>query len=148
LIDLQTYSVCLICSSIFHCQFIMEAVTSEPREIDFRCEKGELALDLRRCSGQEVQDQRDEPTAWIDERIQKVSDFPVRLDAGPATVQQSTGRRVPGRDRREGGTRCRGEPDAEAADEQASDDTSTGSLGTRRERSTKSRRSSNTMTGK
>jgi hypothetical protein len=38
-----------------------------------------------------VQDQRKELTAQIDECIQKVSDFLVRLDTGPAAVQQLAG---------------------------------------------------------
>jgi hypothetical protein len=48
-----------------------------------------LAIDLRRRSGQEVQDKKDELTARIDERIQKVSNFRGRLEAVRVAVQQS-----------------------------------------------------------
>jgi hypothetical protein len=97
------YVICLIYSSTFHFQFIMMALTSEPCEIAFRYEKGKLTLDLPRRSGQEVQNQKDDLTARIDERIQKVSYFWVRLKAARAAVQQSVGRRVPERDQKECG---------------------------------------------
>jgi hypothetical protein len=56
----------------------MMALKSEPCPVDFRCEKGKLALHLRRRSGQEVQNQKDEPTVRTNERIQKVSNFQIR----------------------------------------------------------------------
>jgi hypothetical protein len=52
--DLQIYSICLICSSIFHYQLLTMALASKPCEIDFRDEQAKLALDLRRRSGREV----------------------------------------------------------------------------------------------
>jgi hypothetical protein len=84
--DLWISSICLLCLSTFHCQFIMMALTNEPCEIDFRSEKGKLTLDLRRPSGQEVRDQKDELTARIEEGIQKVADFRVRPDAAQAAA--------------------------------------------------------------
>jgi hypothetical protein len=71
-----------------------------------------------------VQNQKNELTARIDDHIQKVFDFRVRLDAAPAAVQQSIGR-----DQSEGGVWCRGGRNAEAADGRASASGSTGSLG-------------------
>jgi hypothetical protein len=139
--DLPIHSVYLIYPSTFHRQLIMMALASEPCQIDFRPEKGKLELHLQRRSGQEVQDQKHELTARIDERIQKVSDF--RVEPG-ALVQQSAGHQVPGCDRREG-ARCRNELDAEAGDGRATNDDSTDSLGARGKRCMKSRRSSNTM---
>jgi hypothetical protein len=82
----------LICWSIFHCQLIIMALTSESCELDFRYTKGKLALDPRRGSGQEVQIQKDNLMARIDESIQKESDFRVRLEAARAAVQQSVRR--------------------------------------------------------
>jgi hypothetical protein len=59
----------LISSSTFHCQLIVMTLTSEPCEIEFRREAGKLVINLRRRSGQEVQDKKDELTARIDERM-------------------------------------------------------------------------------
>jgi hypothetical protein len=46
----QIYQICLICSSIFHCQLMTITLTRHSCEIDLRYEKGKLALDReRRC---------------------------------------------------------------------------------------------------
>jgi hypothetical protein len=66
-------------------------LTSEPCKIGLRYEKGKQALDLRPRSGQEGQDQKDQMLVQIDERIQKVSDFGIQLEAPGAGVQQSSG---------------------------------------------------------
>jgi hypothetical protein len=92
--DFQIYWIFLICSLTFHGQLTLLTLTGERGESDFRYEKGKLTLDLRRRSGQEVHDQKDELTAWIDGRIQKVSDFRPRVEAARATVQQSVGHRL------------------------------------------------------
>jgi chromosome segregation ATPase len=76
-------------AELFECQLITMALTSERREIEGRCEKAKLALDLRRRSGQKVRDQKDELTARIDGRIQKVANLRAKLDAVHAAVQQS-----------------------------------------------------------
>jgi hypothetical protein len=70
----------------------MMTVTSEPCEINFRCEKGKLTLELRRGSGQEVQNQKSELTTRIEERIQEIPILQVRLGAARVAVQQSAGR--------------------------------------------------------
>jgi hypothetical protein len=92
LLDLQIWSVYLICSSTFHCQLIVMALTRKPCEIDFRYEKWKLSFDMRPCSEEEVQNQKDEVTARVDERVQKVSDFRVRLEAAraPSNVRSVT----------------------------------------------------------
>jgi hypothetical protein len=84
--------------SIFHCQLIRKALTSEPCEIDFHCDKGKLALDLRRRSGHEVQNHKDELKSEIDECTQRVSDFWVGFETALEALQQSVGRPVPGHD--------------------------------------------------
>lgn len=76
-----------------------------------------------------MQDQKDELTVRIDGRIRKVPKLRVRLEAAPAAAQQSVGRRVWGRDRREGGARRRGESGFEATERRASDGSLTSSLG-------------------
>jgi hypothetical protein len=68
--NLQIYSFCSICSLTFDSRFIMMALMGEPWEIDCHCEKGRLAL-YRRRSRQEVQTQKGELTARIDEGIQR-----------------------------------------------------------------------------
>jgi hypothetical protein len=64
----------------------MMTLMREPCEIDFCGENGKLTLDLRRRSGQEVQDQKNELTARIDEPVQKGCDFRVRLQATPLPI--------------------------------------------------------------
>jgi hypothetical protein len=64
----------------------MMALTGKPCEIDFSYEKGRQALDLRRRPGQEVQDLKDNLMVHIDECIQKVFYFQVRLEAAQAAV--------------------------------------------------------------
>jgi hypothetical protein len=66
----------------------MMALTSEPCEIDSRDKKRRPAVDLRRRSGQEVQDQKDELTAWADERVQKVGSGS-KLSEGRPTIRRS-----------------------------------------------------------
>jgi hypothetical protein len=68
------------------------ALTSKPCEIDVRYEKVKLALDLRRLSGREVQDQKGELMLRFGERIQKISDFWVWLDTARKAVQQLVSR--------------------------------------------------------
>jgi hypothetical protein len=92
------------------------ALMSGPSEIDFRYEKGRPTLDWWDIFGPAVQNQKDEVTVWIGERIQRISDFPVQLKAARVGVQQSVSRQVSERDGKKGGTRCRGKPDAEITD--------------------------------
>jgi hypothetical protein len=106
----------------------MMTLMNNPFKIDFRYGKGKLAIDTRRSSGQEVQEQKDELIMRIDKRIQTVSNFRVRLEAAGAPVQQSVGCGAQRCDRGKGSTRCRDEPDAEAADGRASYEGSTRSL--------------------
>jgi hypothetical protein len=80
----------------------MVALTNETCEIDFRQEKRKQARDLRRRSGQELQEQKDELASRIDELIQKVSDFRIRLEVARVAIQQSVGHQVPGHDEGKG----------------------------------------------
>jgi hypothetical protein len=65
------YFIYLICLSTFDCPLIMIALMSEPYKINFRCEKRKPGRDLQRWSEQEVQNQKDELTAPINERMQR-----------------------------------------------------------------------------